>query len=348
MTQALRDGDELIAVHDGDAWVPETGPQAHLIEKWFDEGVPALRGVEQDGVITEMHTICPPDDPFFGLALLDQFDREGWTITDDKMTQNVFCKTGEGGGQDPHCSKHGFNENADHHAVGPGWQNVPADWKKRSYGGVVVNDKGEYLLREPDKHFDGYHWTFPKGRIDTPHENPAHTALREVQEETGHMGEITGYVPGGYKGGSYVLTKEEQAKPDAMPTSSITHYFLMKTKGSTGKIQWETAGIHWASYEEAQRMISRTTNPGGRARDLAVLDAAHKALGHETSPPPPLPEPQPKPTPKVLGHDVTAPWDDEDSSAVKFVKWESQQPKKPKKHGKGNSIDNEASLFGDD
>ena len=33
-----------------------------------------------------------------------------------------------------------------------------------SYGGVVIDVWGRLLLRTPTNHFDGYVWTFPKGR----------------------------------------------------------------------------------------------------------------------------------------------------------------------------------------
>src|ERR1019366_5421089 len=35
-----------------------------------------------------------------------------------------------------------------------------------SYGGILFNEKGQVLLREPKGHYDGYHWTFAKGRQD--------------------------------------------------------------------------------------------------------------------------------------------------------------------------------------
>ena len=60
--------------------------------------------------------------------------------------------------------------------------------KEKAYGGVVINDQGEILLREPRNHFDGYVWTFPKGRPEKeqrPGETPEETAFREVLEETG-------------------------------------------------------------------------------------------------------------------------------------------------------------------
>lgn len=47
-------------------------------------------------------------------------------------------------------------------------------------GGVVVNDRGEFLLIR-DR--NGY-WVFPKGHIE-PGETPEAAAVREVREETG-------------------------------------------------------------------------------------------------------------------------------------------------------------------
>src|SRR5512133_543972 len=38
--------------------------------------------------------------------------------------------------------------------------------KPKAYGGVLVDDNGLVLLRSPKDHFDGYVWTFPKGRVD--------------------------------------------------------------------------------------------------------------------------------------------------------------------------------------
>jgi len=43
---------------------------------------------------------------------------------------------------------------------------------------------GRILLREPANHFDGYHWTYAKGKQDK-NESPELTAPREVYEETG-------------------------------------------------------------------------------------------------------------------------------------------------------------------
>lgn len=55
--------------------------------------------------------------------------------------------------------------------------------KAEAYGGVLINERGEVLLREPSGHYGGHAWTFSKGHPDDG-ETPEVTALREVLEET--------------------------------------------------------------------------------------------------------------------------------------------------------------------
>src|SRR5262249_43601458 len=54
---------------------------------------------------------------------------------------------------------------------------------------------------EPSNHFDGYVWTFPKGRPE-PGETPEEAALREVLQETGVEAAITDQIPGTFAGGT--------------------------------------------------------------------------------------------------------------------------------------------------
>jgi 8-oxo-dGTP diphosphatase len=127
---------------------------------------------------------------------------------------------------------------------------------KKAYGGVVINDQGLVLLREPSNHYDDYVWTFAKGRPD-PKESPEETALREVREETGVKARIVGLIPGWFRGG----TTENQ-------------YFLMVPVEDTKTFENETQSVRWATEMEAEGLISQTTNPEGRERDLKVLKAA--------------------------------------------------------------------------
>jgi 8-oxo-dGTP pyrophosphatase MutT (NUDIX family) len=127
---------------------------------------------------------------------------------------------------------------------------------KPACGGVIIDAEGRILLREPSGHFDGYVWTFSKGRPE-PGETPEEAAVREVREETGVFAEIVARIPGSFSGGT---------------TESI--YFLMRPTGRTEKPDTETANVRWATPDEARVLISETTNRIGRKRDLAVLEAA--------------------------------------------------------------------------
>jgi 8-oxo-dGTP diphosphatase len=129
--------------------------------------------------------------------------------------------------------------------------------KPPAYGGVVVDSDGRILLREPTGHYDGYVWTFSKGR-PRKGETPEDAALRETAEETGVLAEIIARVPGTFAGGT---------------TDNV--YFLMRPTGRTVPIKGETSRVYWAEgAEKARELIQQTTNATGRARDHRVLDAA--------------------------------------------------------------------------
>lgn len=134
-----------------------------------------------------------------------------------------------------------------------------ADWliaKTDAYGGVLLTRHGQLLLREPANHFDGYVWTFAKGKLDEG-ETPEQTALREVLEETGYQAEVVDVLPGVFHSGF-----------------SASGYFIMRHLGRPGNHDWETQATRWVDFETAATLIEQTTNAKGRARDLAVLKAA--------------------------------------------------------------------------
>ena len=132
--------------------------------------------------------------------------------------------------------------------------------KEMAYGGIVINQQGRILLREPKKHFDNYVWTFPKGR-QRPGESPEETAFREVLEETGIKAEIKERLPGVYEG-----------------ETTETIFFLMTLIEDTGKFDGETQSVRWVNPEEAKVLISETTNPIGLKRDLRVLEDALRLI----------------------------------------------------------------------
>ncbi len=134
------------------------------------------------------------------------------------------------------------------------------------YGGVVFDGRGRVLLREPSDHYDGYHWTFPKGKAKHG-EHQVDAALREVREETGHEPEIIDHVRGVFTGGN---------------TGSSNYFYLMlDTTGQVDpaamKTDKETSALQWADQHLAGELISKSMNLGGRDRDLRTLAAAFKA-----------------------------------------------------------------------
>jgi 8-oxo-dGTP diphosphatase len=128
--------------------------------------------------------------------------------------------------------------------------------KKVAYGGVLFDDEGRVLLRKPANEYDGYKWTFPKGRPDSG-ETPEETALREMEEETGIKARIIGKVPGSFEGGT-----------------TENFYYLMSPIEIGLPFDKETSEVRWATSEEAKELISQTVNIIGRKRDQMVLDAA--------------------------------------------------------------------------
>lgn len=129
-----------------------------------------------------------------------------------------------------------------------------------SYGGVIVSGGGCVLLREPAGHYGGYVWTFAKGRPD-PGETPEATALREVLEETGYAATILAPIPGTFGG-----------------TTGSSRFWLMDGAHPPVPFHHETSRVRWATFEQARKLIAKTKTSVGCQRDLAILDAAEKAL----------------------------------------------------------------------
>ncbi len=125
-----------------------------------------------------------------------------------------------------------------------------------AYGGVLIDPSGRVLLREPTGHFGGYAWTYAKGRPD-PGESPSDAALREVREETGYAARITAVVPGVFAG-----------------TTTTTVMFLMEPVARVQEPDHETRDVRWFEVDEAILRIGLTNTASGRARDLAILEAA--------------------------------------------------------------------------
>ncbi|MBX7223405.1 MAG: NUDIX hydrolase [Blastocatellia bacterium] len=123
----------------------------------------------------------------------------------------------------------------------------------RSYGGLVINPEGHILLVEPKNHFDGYVWTFPKGKAK-PDLKPFESAQRVVQDKTGIFPLPLLKLPGEFAGGT-----------------SLTEFFVMNPfREITTKPNKEN-NSKWVPIEAVEPHISQTLNPVGRNRDLEVL-----------------------------------------------------------------------------
>jgi hypothetical protein len=108
------------------------------------------------------------------------------------------------------------------------WPGTAPSGKAMAYGGVVVDSHGNFLLREVKNHFDGYGWTYAKGRPNKG-ESPRDTALREVLEEMGVAATIMAPIPGELIGGA-----------------TINRFFLMVINRKDGCLEFdsdETSGL---------------------------------------------------------------------------------------------------------
>lgn len=190
----------------------------------------------------------------------------GASAISGKPKLTVVRAGGPGSGRTPYGRKYnlpnGFNAGkVREQPYHPSWSEHP-DWRRQSYGGVLVNNQGKFLLREPANHYGGYTWTFPKGTVGDAAEHPVDTALREVAEETGRKGRILEPLPGNFKG----------------TTGNNNFYIMRSERHDPSLMDKETWRTRWATYEEARNLLSQSKDPIGRARDLAILDTAHNHL----------------------------------------------------------------------
>jgi 8-oxo-dGTP pyrophosphatase MutT (NUDIX family) len=131
---------------------------------------------------------------------------------------------------------------------------------KNAAGTIVVDSLNRVLLRRPTNCYGGYHWTIAKGGVDAG-ETAQQAALRETREEMGWEVEIVASL--GQFGGDTSTTEVFIARP-VRELAEGYHY--------------ETEAVAWVSLARAAGLIHQTTSDKGRARDLAILEAAKAAL----------------------------------------------------------------------
>jgi 8-oxo-dGTP pyrophosphatase MutT (NUDIX family) len=141
--------------------------------------------------------------------------------------------------------------------------------------GVILfrsQPRREYLILDY-----GSHWDFPKGHIE-PGEDPATTARRELEEETGIRDPR--FIPDYEQRMSYAYRRAGELM------RKVVVYFLAETAGAEVVLSHEHCGYVWASYEEALARLTFST-----AQEL--LAKAQQFI--ETTPPAPDACPPPDP-----------------------------------------------------
>lgn len=95
----------IVGTEEGGVISVKDNAAGRILSAWMMTGVPGIRGTIDNDAVIDTRTTITPDEPLFGLALLDHFEEIGWTVwTDDELLNNVFCPTGPGGGVDATCS----------------------------------------------------------------------------------------------------------------------------------------------------------------------------------------------------------------------------------------------------
>lgn len=114
-------------------------------------------------------------------------------------------------------------------------------------GCVVYRDDKEKIKYLVISSSTGEHWVLPKGHID-PGEEPEITALRELEEETGVLGEI--------------IQPLSIQNFDKSGEKVVIQYYLVRMKGVTApmedrKIRWEKkkSALKKLSFVEAQNAL---------------------------------------------------------------------------------------------
>jgi 8-oxo-dGTP pyrophosphatase MutT (NUDIX family) len=146
--------------------------------------------------------------------------------------------------------------------AGPTRDQALAEWRRTRFGSVrwsagviLVEDDGRVWFYEPKNHFGGYQAALPKGRIDST-ESEQQAALRELWEETGLTGEVTGIV------GCYV------------GSTTITSFYRGQR---TGGAPWESDprevwSVKLARPEEAARLFAPHRQLVAALKDAGLLD----------------------------------------------------------------------------
>ena len=113
-----------------------------------------------------------------------------------------------------------------------------------SAGGVVVDDRGQFLLTRARDLRNRPVWTLPKGTL-APGETSEQAALREVQEETGYHCRVVRALE--------IVTYWFQR--DGQRIKKTVSWFLMHPLEKVGDHDHEVDEVAWADRDEALRRL---------------------------------------------------------------------------------------------
>jgi 8-oxo-dGTP pyrophosphatase MutT (NUDIX family) len=113
-----------------------------------------------------------------------------------------------------------------------------------SAGGVVVDDRGQFLLIRARDLRNRPVWTLPKGTL-APGETSEQAALREVQEETGYHCEVVREL----EAVTYWFQRNGQR------IKKTVSWFLMRPIEKVGDHDHEVDEVAWADRAEALRRL---------------------------------------------------------------------------------------------
>jgi bis(5'-nucleosidyl)-tetraphosphatase len=131
---------------------------------------------------------------------------------------------------------------------------------EKSCGAVIFRRNGanRYLLL----HYEGGHWDFVKGHVETG-ENERQTTLRETEEETG-ITDLT-FIEGYREPISYYYRRAGRT------VRKEVVFFLLETKTEQVRLSREHVGFDWLSYDRAMERLTYKN-----AKD--ILQKAHEFL----------------------------------------------------------------------
>ena len=123
-------------------------------------------------------------------------------------------------------------------------QDGPRPLLEFSAGGVVIDDRGQFLLIRARDLRNRAVWTLPKGTL-TPGETSEQAALREVQEETGYHCEVVREL----EAVTYWFQRGGRR------IKKTVRWFLMRPLEKIGDHDHEVDEVAWAGREDALQRL---------------------------------------------------------------------------------------------